>query len=136
MFNKTKSPAPSPQPRADNGSSIPPLPDLPMPGGSAAAPARAGLEFTEALSGLRQELKQDIAESLSREIAGLRNEMRSIRALAEEVAHEMQELAESLGPLGPGADGRAELRQSALSAWVSLLASRSKRQMLPFWSPA
>ena len=41
MFNKTKSPAPSPQPRADNGSSIPPLPDLPMPGGSSAAPARA-----------------------------------------------------------------------------------------------
>ena len=41
MFNKTKSPAPSPQPRADNGSSIPPLPDLPTPGGSAAAAARA-----------------------------------------------------------------------------------------------
>ncbi|MDQ3125049.1 MAG: polymer-forming cytoskeletal protein [Pseudomonadota bacterium] len=41
MFNKTKSPAPSPQPRADNGSSIPPLPDLPTPGGSSAAPARA-----------------------------------------------------------------------------------------------
>jgi cytoskeletal protein CcmA (bactofilin family) len=40
LFNKTKSPAPSPQPRADNGSSIPPLPDLPMPGGSPAAPVR------------------------------------------------------------------------------------------------
>ncbi|GLS00330.1 hypothetical protein GCM10007859_03350 [Brevundimonas denitrificans] len=40
MFNKTKSPAPTPQPRADSGSSIPPLPDLPMPG-SPAAPARA-----------------------------------------------------------------------------------------------
>ncbi|MFN3668489.1 MAG: polymer-forming cytoskeletal protein [Brevundimonas sp.] len=38
MFNKTKSPAPSPQSRADNGSSIPPLPDLPAPGGPAAAP--------------------------------------------------------------------------------------------------
>jgi len=41
MFNKTKSPAPSPQPRADNGSSIPPLPDLPTPGGSSAGPTRA-----------------------------------------------------------------------------------------------
>lgn len=41
MFNKTKSPAPSQPQRADNGSSIPPLPDLPVPGGSAAAPARA-----------------------------------------------------------------------------------------------
>jgi len=40
LFNKTKSPAPSPQPRADNGSSIPPLPDLPTPGGSPAAAAR------------------------------------------------------------------------------------------------
>ncbi len=40
MFNKTKSPAPSPQPRADNGSSIPPLPDLPTPGGPAASAAR------------------------------------------------------------------------------------------------
>ena len=41
MFNKTKSPAPSQPSRADNGSSIPPLPDLPSPGGSTAAPARA-----------------------------------------------------------------------------------------------
>ena len=42
MFNKTKSPAPStPSGRADNGSSIPPLPDLPSPGGPAAAPARS-----------------------------------------------------------------------------------------------
>ena len=41
MFNKTKSPAPSPQSRADNGSAIPPLPDLPTPGGPAAAPARS-----------------------------------------------------------------------------------------------
>ena len=42
MFNKTKSPAPSsPQPRADTGSAIPPLPDLPLPGG--AAPAAAPL---------------------------------------------------------------------------------------------
>ncbi|MFC7379341.1 polymer-forming cytoskeletal protein [Brevundimonas sp. GCM10030266] len=37
MFNKTKSPAPQPQSRADSGSSIPPLPDLPAPGAPAAA---------------------------------------------------------------------------------------------------
>ena len=43
MFNKSKSPAPTPQPRADNGSSIPPLPDLPTPGQPAApAPRSAG----------------------------------------------------------------------------------------------
>lgn len=39
MFNKTKSPAPQPQSRSDNGSAIPPLPDLPAPGGSPAASA-------------------------------------------------------------------------------------------------
>ena len=39
MFNKTKSPAPQPQSRSDSGSSIPPLPDLPAPGGSPAAAA-------------------------------------------------------------------------------------------------
>lgn len=38
MFNKTKSPVPSPEPRANSGSAIPPLPDLPTPGGSTAAP--------------------------------------------------------------------------------------------------
>ena len=41
MFNKTKSPVPSPEPRANSGSSIPPLPDLPTPGGTAASAPRA-----------------------------------------------------------------------------------------------
>ena len=41
MFNKTKSPAPTPQGRADSGSSIPPLPDLPTPGQPAASAPRA-----------------------------------------------------------------------------------------------
>ena len=41
MFNKTKSPVPSPEPRANSGSAIPPLPDLPAPGGPAAAPRPA-----------------------------------------------------------------------------------------------
>ncbi len=41
MFNKTKSPAPLPASRADSGSSIPPLPDLPTPGGAAAPAASA-----------------------------------------------------------------------------------------------
>ncbi|HVL43081.1 MAG TPA: polymer-forming cytoskeletal protein, partial [Brevundimonas sp.] len=41
MFNKTKSPVPSPEPRANSGSAIPPLPDLPTPGGPAAAPRAA-----------------------------------------------------------------------------------------------
>jgi cytoskeletal protein CcmA (bactofilin family) len=40
LFNKTKSPVPSPEPRANSGSAIPPLPDLPTPGGP--VPAGAG----------------------------------------------------------------------------------------------
>ena len=39
MFNKTKSPAP--QPRAETGSAIPPLPDLPSPGASGQPTAAA-----------------------------------------------------------------------------------------------
>ena len=58
MFNKTKSPAPSPQPRADNGSSIPPLPDLPTPGGPAASAARpAPAASTRGLSTLSADLQ-------------------------------------------------------------------------------
>ena len=52
MFNKTKSPAPSPQPRADNGSSIPPLPDLPSPGGAPSAPVRAAASPAPSARGL------------------------------------------------------------------------------------
>jgi cytoskeletal protein CcmA (bactofilin family) len=52
LFNKTKSPAPSPQPRADNGSAIPPLPDLPSPGGSPSAPGRAAASPAPSARGL------------------------------------------------------------------------------------
>jgi cytoskeletal protein CcmA (bactofilin family) len=40
LFNKTRSPAP-PLPRDASGSAIPPLPEIPMPGQSAAPAARA-----------------------------------------------------------------------------------------------
>jgi cytoskeletal protein CcmA (bactofilin family) len=52
LFNKTKSPAP--QPRADTGSAIPPLPDLPLPGGQApaAAPAARGVPSPVSQRGL------------------------------------------------------------------------------------
>ena len=50
MFNKTKSPAPQPQSRSDSGSSIPPLPDLPAPGGSSSAPTAAPRPAAPAVS--------------------------------------------------------------------------------------
>ncbi|MDY6922617.1 MAG: polymer-forming cytoskeletal protein [Pseudomonadota bacterium] len=63
MFNKTKSPAP--QPRADTGSAIPPLPDLPTPGASptaassAARPASAPAVSQRGLSTLSSDLQFD-----------------------------------------------------------------------------
>lgn len=90
---------------------------------SATAPAETiTREITQALLGLRQELKQDIAEGLAREISGLRTEMRGIRTLAEQqrpsddMREDFARLAESIHHLGqvraPGADGlRAEFEE-------------------------
>lgn len=106
---------PAPQPRA---AAIPPLPQPPV-----AFPAETiTREITQALLGLRQELKQDISEGLAREISGLRNEMRGIRSLAEQqrpsddVREDIARLADSIQHLGqvraPGADGlRAEFEE-------------------------
>ena len=89
----------------------------------AAAPAETiTREITQALLGLRQELKQDIADGLAREISGLRTEMRGIRTLAEQqrpsddLRDDFARLAESIQHLGqvraPGADGlRAEFEE-------------------------
>ncbi len=106
---------PAPQPRA---AAIPPLPQPPV-----AFPAETiTRDITQALLGLRQELKQDISEGLAREISCLRNEMRGIRSLAEQqrpsddVREDIARLADSIQHLGqvraPGADGlRAEFEE-------------------------
>lgn len=52
MFNKTKSPAPQTPQRADNGSSIPPLPDLPSPGPAPVGMARSPAPSTGGQRGL------------------------------------------------------------------------------------
>ncbi len=133
-----------PPARAPLRQPLPPLAD-PQPAypPRAAAPARAGLEFTEALSGLRQELKQDIAESLSREIAGLRNEMRSIRVLAEEsrpqddMRQDIARLAESLqrleGIKAPGTDGLRQDFNELRSLMDGLAREDSVRRMERRW---
>lgn len=104
---------PAPQPRS---ASI-------QPQQPAAFPAETiTRDITQALLGLRQELKQDISEGLAREISGLRNEMRGIRSLAEQqrpsddVREDIARLADSIQHLGqvraPGADGlRAEFEE-------------------------
>jgi AcrR family transcriptional regulator len=55
------------------------------------------------------------------------------RALAEEVATEMQELAESLGPIGPDDDGHRELRD-----WIERFAGLYERygSVIRAWTEA
>ncbi|SMD19903.1 peptidoglycan-binding protein [Rhizobium sp. RU36D] len=76
-------------------------------------------EITQALISLRQDLKKDISEGFSREIATLRDEMRAIKSIAErrqgldEFRDDLARLADSIKQLGDrpqdGTDGlRAE----------------------------
>ncbi|WP_454288259.1 peptidoglycan-binding protein [Rhizobium arsenicireducens] len=111
---------------------------------SAAYPANAiTQEITQALLGLRQELKQDISEGLAREISGLRTEMRGIRTIAEQYrpSEDMREdiarLADSIHHLdqvrAPGAEGlRAEF-EDLRSLMDGLAREDSVRQMESRW---
>lgn len=65
----------------------------------------AAREISQALLGLREELKHDIAESLAAEIGTLRSEMRSIRTLAED-RHPSEDMRQDIARL---ADGITEL---------------------------
>lgn len=113
-----------------------PLPPLQARAPAPAAPARqpvapprppqgpssgeiATKEITQALISLRQDLKKDISEGFTREIATLRDEMRAIKSIAErrqgldEFRDDLARLADSIKQLGDrpqdGTDGlRAE----------------------------
>ena len=81
--------------RSEQFRSEPPRPD----------PAMA--EIAQALVGLRQELKKDIADGLSREMTTLRAEIRGItvdaaqdQTLAEDIRGDLQRLSDSIGQLG------------------------------------
>ncbi|MCV3739443.1 peptidoglycan-binding protein [Rhizobium sp. TRM96647] len=71
-----------------------------------AAPEFAAREIAQALVGLRQDLKRDIAEGLGREMDVLRDEMRAIRQAAEVRGHDddirgdLQRLAQGISQLG------------------------------------
>ena len=71
-------------------------------------PGTAARDITEALLGLRQELKHDITESLTREMTALRAEIRGIRALAEE-RRPSEDMRDDIARL---ADGISQLGQS------------------------
>ncbi|PTM97623.1 peptidoglycan-binding protein [Mycoplana dimorpha] len=70
------------------------------------APDFAAREIAQALLGLRQDLKRDIAEGVAREMDMLRAEMRAIRQSAEmrdhgdDLREDLQRLSQSIGQLG------------------------------------
>lgn len=69
-------------------------------------PSSAVNDIAEALVGLRQDLKRDITDGLTREMNSLRSEIRGIKAqaqdhsFAEDVRGDMQRLADSIQQLG------------------------------------
>lgn len=69
-------------------------------------PTAAVNDIAEALVGLRQDLKRDITDGLTREMNALRSEIRGIKAqaqdhtFAEDVRGDMQRLADSIQQLG------------------------------------
>ncbi|MDL2404918.1 peptidoglycan-binding protein [Rhizobium calliandrae] len=81
-----------------------PAPRQPLP--SALRPAaESSVDIAQALVNLRQDLKRDIAESVSREVSALRAEIRDIRSNAEDkhfaadVREDMARLADSISQL-------------------------------------
>ncbi|OCP24665.1 MULTISPECIES: peptidoglycan-binding protein [unclassified Ensifer] len=110
-----------------------------------ARPAAAVNDIAEALVGLRQDLKRDITDGLTREMNSLRAEIRGIKAqaqdhsFAEDVRGDMQRLADSIQQLGRQASpAQADALRSDfddLRAMIDGLAREdSVRRMESRWS--
>lgn len=105
---------------------------------------RQATDFAHALLGLRQDLKKDFADSLSREVVGLREEMRSIRALAEatrpadDLRADIDRLAESIHHLDsarvPETEGLREDFNQLRSLMDGLAREESVQRMERRWS--
>lgn len=131
----------------------PPLSE-PRPGFNTRSEARASAplppatpaprEMNEAPNGPRQELRPDLAETLSREIAGLRSEMRAIRTMAEEhrpqddLRSDLARLAESIqhldGARTPGSDGLRQDFDALRSLMDGLAREETVQRMEQRWS--
>lgn len=105
---------------------------------------RQATDFAHALLGLRQDLKKDFADSLNREVVGLREEMRSIRALAEttrpaeDLRADIERLAESIHHLdsarSPETEGLREDFNQLRSLMDGLAREESVQRMERRWS--
>jgi localization factor PodJL len=97
---------------AENPASRQPLPSALRPA------AESSVDIAQALVNLRQDLKRDIAESITREVSALRAEIRDIRSNAEDkhfaadVREDMARLADSISQLAghPGQPETAGLK--------------------------
>lgn len=101
-------------------------------------------DITQALLSLRQDLKQDISESLAREVSALRSEIHGIRTIAEDhplhadMREDLARIASGITELGqntaPGSDGlRAEF-DDLRSLMDGLAREDSVRHMESRWS--
>jgi localization factor PodJL len=84
-----------------------PVPPAVRPAAVQATPDAASRDIADALVSLRQDLKRDIEQGLSREMSSLRSEMHGIAAaasqgdaLAQDIRADLQRLSQSIGVLG------------------------------------
>jgi localization factor PodJL len=107
-------------------------------------PAPASRDTGVARNEPRQDFNQDLTEALSREIAGLRSEMRAIRAMAEEhrpqddLRSDLARLAESIqnldGARTPGSDGLRQDFDALRSLMDGLAREETVQRMEQRWS--
>lgn len=100
-------------------------------------------EFTETLSGLRHDLKRDISEGVSLEMRALKEEVRAIRAQAEDsrftqdVQADLARLAQGIDQLAmqsaPGASGLRSEFEDLRAVMDGLARQESLRQMQDQW---
>lgn len=116
----------------------------PYPAAAQAPSDQVLKDITQALLSLRQDLKQDISESLAREVSALRSEIHGIRAIAEDhplhadMRQDLARIASGITELGqnaaPGSDGlRAEF-DDLRSLMDGLAREDSVRHMEDRWS--
>ncbi|WP_105437137.1 SEL1-like repeat protein [Neorhizobium sp. T25_13] len=99
--------------------------------------------IAQALIGLRQELKQDISESVAREMTALRSEIRSIKSIAEDqhftedLRSDLARLAEGISQLGyqatPEAAGLRHEFEELRAVMDGLAREDSVRRMETRW---
>ncbi|EUB98668.1 Peptidoglycan-binding domain 1 protein [Rhizobium sp. CF080] len=139
-FAETRPMAPAPRREEPRRPAAPPRMPAPQP----QQPADNGMrDIAQALVSLRQELKQDISESVAREMTSLRSEIRSIKSIAEDqnftedLRGDLARLAEGINQLGyqatPEAAGLRSEFEELRTVMDGLAREDSVRRMETRW---